>query len=336
MTILIRTALFLLGICYIFSCSNRSSEPRIQTVTGTTVPGQDEIWLSHEHILVDFIGAESIDPSGWNHQSVERIMLPYLEELKKHQVSYFVDATPNYLGRDAELLKKMSESSGLKILTNTGLYGAVNNKYLPSYVQEKSAEELAEMWIREFEEGIDGTGIRPGFIKISVESKDPLPPLHKKIVKAAAITHRETGLTIASHTGKAAGLWPQLQILDQIGVSPDSFVWVHAQNEDDFDNYIKAAEAGCWISLDGLGWDIERHVERLVFAKENGILHRILISHDAGWYDPQKGEQTIQPYTSIFDKLYPELIRRGFQEDEFHQLISENPAKAFAISKDIK
>jgi phosphotriesterase-related protein len=106
---------------------------------------------------------------------------------------------------------------------------------------------------------------------------------------------------------------------------------VHAQAEDDNTAYLKAAGMGCWISLDGLGWDLEKHLKKLIFAKEHGILDHILISHDAGWYDPQKKQQDITPYTNLFTKLMPALRSEGFTEEEINLLISVNPAKAFAI-----
>lgn len=289
------------------------------------------LWLSHEHILVDFIGADSIDPADWDHDTVIKTMLPHLEKVKANGVTYYVDATPNYLGRDVRLLDKLSEKANLRILTNTGLYGARANKFIPAYAFEKSAEELAQMWISEFRKGIDGTGLKPGFIKISVDAADPLDPMHAKLVKAAALTHLETGLTIGSHTGPAVGLWPQLEILKESGVSPEAFIWIHAQNEKDNAQYLKAAETGCWISLDGLGWELDEHAEKILFAKENRILDRILISHDAGWYDPQKEVQEIRPYTNMFRQLYPRLKDRGFTEEEWRQLISVNPAEAFAL-----
>ena len=88
---------------------------------------------------------------------------------------------------------------------------------------------------------------------------------------------------------------------------------------------------GCWISLDGLGKDMEKYVEKILFARDNGILNKILISHDAGWYDPQKEDQKIKPYTILFKQLYPELKSRGFTDKEFSQLVSVNPSKAFSI-----
>jgi len=122
-----------------------------------------------------------------------------------------------------------------------------------------------------------------------------------------------------------------LEILRASGVSPEAFVWVHAQAEEDSTNYLRAAQTGCWIALDGLGWEFDKHIRNLVFAKQNGLLDKILISHDAGWYDPQKQVQKIQPYTTIFTKVVPELKSKGFTEDEINLLLNRNPSKAFAV-----
>ena len=330
MQLLFKYSLYLFFLTFLFGCSS-TKESGINTVKGSVTPTPDQLWLAHEHILVDFIGADSIDPKNWNHDSVLKTMRPYLDAAKAHGVEYFVDPTPAYLGRDVRLLKKISDSTGLVILTNTGFYGAVRNKYIPSFAFDLSVEELAKIWINEFENGIDGTGIKPGFIKISVDAADTLHSMHQKLVRAAAITHLKTGLLILSHTGEAKGLWPQLEILRDMGVSPAAFVWVHAQNERDTQNYLRAAKEGCWISLDGLGWEFEQHIEKLIFAKKNNILNRILISHDAGWYDPKKRQQEIHGYTNIFTKVIPELKSRGFTEDEIKTLLTKNPSTAFSI-----
>lgn len=323
------TLFFILFIS--FGCSIDAQKLLIQDVREVYPVDSNAVWLAHEHILVDFIGADNIQPNSWNHDSILDEVIPSLEELKEFNVNYFVDATPNYLGRDVLLLEKIAHKTGIRIVTNTGLYGARNNKFIPNYVWEITADNLAKKWIEEYQNGIDGTSIKPGFIKIGIDDTIPLNAIHQKLVKAAALTHLKTGLTIASHTGRAIGLWPQLSILKEMGVSPESFIWVHAQEENNNDNYLIAAEMGCWISLDGLGWEIEKHVEKIVYAKRNGILDRILISQDSGWYDPQKDNQTIRPYTNIFKKLYPELKSNGFTDDEFNLLISINPSKAFSI-----
>ncbi|WP_215224521.1 phosphotriesterase family protein [Echinicola shivajiensis] len=322
----------LVAVCFfMLKCTEKKAEYFVQTVNGTLNIDTSKVWLSHEHLLVDFIGADSIQDDDWDDTEVLQTMLPYLEELKLYDVNFFVDPTPNYLGRDPELLRELSQQSGINIITNTGLYGAVGNKYLPDFAFELNAKELAEKWIEEYKNGIADTGIKPGFIKISVDNLDVLESLDEKLVEAAALTHLKTGLTIASHTGATKALWPQLEILRKNKVSPTAFVWVHAQAESEMPEFMKAAESGCWISLDGLGWELEKHLEKVIFAKENGFLDQVLISHDAGWFDPQKDEQEIVAYTQIFKEFLPQLKSAGFTQREIDLLLKVNPAKAFGI-----
>lgn len=332
---MMKPVFFLLLIASLFSCQKQESKESTKyfnTVTGSYPIDSLGLTLIHEHMLVDFIGADSIGPERWNRDSVVAKVLPYLLDVKKHGVRTILDCTPSYLAKDPLLLKTLSEKSGIQIVTNTGFYGAVGGKYLPDFVQTETAEQLAERWIEEYENGIEGTGIKPGFIKISVNEADTLSPIDQKLVRAAAITHLNTGLTIASHTGTWKTAVQEVKILQEMGVEPSEFVWVHAQAEEDFQNYQKAAELGVWISLDGIGWAIDPYVERLVFAKENGLLHRILISHDAGWYDPAKlGGGDFQPFTNIFEKMIPVLNSKGFTESDWNLLLKENPKRAFEL-----
>jgi phosphotriesterase-related protein len=144
-----------------------------------------------------------------------------------------VECTPAFLGRDAKLLKRLATASGLHIITNTGFYGAANDKYVPALAREESVQQLADRWIREFREGIDGTSIRPGIIKIGVDA-GPLSEIDAKLVRAAAKTHLQTGLTIASHTGDGVAALEELEILKQEGVHPSALIWVHALLLQDF------------------------------------------------------------------------------------------------------
>lgn len=338
---LFRKVTLLVFVCLIYACSTVNNEANnesanqhvIQTLRDSHNALPNKIWLSHEHLLVDFIGAEKITIEDYDHDKIIEQVLPYLTELKQYNVDYFVDATPKYIGRDVSLLAKLSQLSGIKIVTNTGFYGARNNQFIPDYVTHMSPNTLANIWVDEYVNGIDGTTIKPGFIKIGVDSAEKLEPIDAKLVEAAGITHLKTGLTIASHTGNSQGLWPQLNLLEKMGVPLSAFIWVHAYAETNNDDYLKAAKRGCWISLDGLGWEIDNHVEKLLFAKKHGILDKILISSDAGWYDPQKDSQKIIPYTKIFTELKTKLKAKGFTDEEFMQLITTNPAKAFIIKK---
>jgi phosphotriesterase-related protein len=290
------------------------------------------VTLVHEHILVDFIGADSISESRWDKSKVMRISLPFLREIKDLGCQTFIECTPAFLGRDPLLLKSISDSIGLHILTNTGYYGARNNKFLPGYALDETADQLASRWITEWENGIDNTGIKPGFIKIGVDPGD-LSELHRKLIVAAARAHLKTGLTIASHTGPSVPALEEIEILKIEGVAPDAFIWVHAQVEKDLTTHIKAAKMGAWISLDGINDDnLGDYVRMIKNMKENGLLGKVLLSHDAGWY--HSGEENggeYRGYTTLFKKLLPLLKNEKFSKNEIFQIMVSNPAKAFTI-----
>jgi phosphotriesterase-related protein len=304
----------------------------ILTVGGPIDASKMGVTLAHEHILVDFIGAENYDPTRWNRAEVVEAVLPELIRIKQLGVETLFEFTPAFLGRDVELLKELSTKSGLNIITNTGFYGAVNNKYLPAVAFKASADELARVWIDEFEKGIEGTGIKPGFIKISV-NPETLSDLHKKLVQAAAITHLRTGLTIASHTGPGIPALEQIEVLNQSGVNPAAFVWVHAQNEENTDYYLQAASTNAWVSLDGVQQsNIANYLQLLHFMKEQGLLGKVLVSQDAGWYEPGKPwNGPSRSYTDIHHYLIPELKKSGFTKKNIKQIFELNPAEAFAV-----
>ena len=330
-----RYFLFFFVIIGFASCKKQEDKSAfIHSVTDSIDVESIGLTLVHEHMLVDFIGADSVSPDRYNRDEVIAKVLPYLMEVKKYGVKTIFDCTPSYLAKDPILLRELSEKSGITLITNTGFYGAVGGKYLPDFVFEENAAQLADRWISEYQNGIDQTGIKPGFIKISVNEEDPLLEVDAKLVRAAGITHENTGLLIYSHTGTWNTAKQEVEILQKMGINPSAFVWVHAQAEQDFQNYITAAQLGVWISLDGIGWGLEEYIDRLVFAKENGILEHVLISHDAGWFDPSKPDGgDFVPFTNIFEKLMPALNAKGFDEADWKLLLEENPKRAFGTKR---
>ena len=304
----------------------------IMTVNGPISPEQMGATLPHEHVLVDFIGAAEVSPDRYDRDAVFRTVLPFVEQLRDLGGQTLVECTPAYLGRDPRLLKRLSEATGLHLLTNTGYYGARDDSYLPAHAFSDSADQLAARWVREWEEGIDGTGIRPGFMKIGVDSGS-LSDVDRKLVQAAARTHLKTGLTIAAHTGPAVAAFEELDVLAREGVDPSAWIWVHAHAERDRMRNVEAARRGAWIEFDALSpIRSERLVAFVLTMKEHGMLHRVLVSHDAGWYhvgEPDGG--AFRPYDTMFSTFIPGLKNAGFTDAEIHQVLVTNPAEAFAV-----
>ena len=127
-------------LIFTFACSEAEKKPSfINTVTGSIPIDSMGITLVHEHMLVDFIGADSVSPTRYSQDEVIAKVLPYLLEVKKYGVKTIFDCTPSYLAKDPDLLKKLSEQSGIQLVTNTGLYGTQNEKFLPEYAFTETA-----------------------------------------------------------------------------------------------------------------------------------------------------------------------------------------------------
>lgn len=315
----------------LISCGKQQS--KIITVNGEIQASSIGKTLHHEHILVDFIGADSTGYHRWDKSEVVAKVLPYLLEIKKLGYKTLVECTPEYLGRDPELLKILSKQSGLQIITNVGYYSAVGAKFIPQHGFSESAEQLAARWIEQATNGIEGTEIYPGFIKIAVE-RAPLEPINRKVVEAACITHKKTGLTIMSHTGLAVTAFQQLEILKEYGVHPSAFIWTHAHNEKNNIKIIEAARMGTWIAFDNFKPDrLERFVEFTTRMKKEGLLNKLLFSHDAGWYKPGEPDGgTFRGFTEIDELLIPALLKNGLTQPDIYQLFEINPAHAFKIN----
>ena len=280
--------------------------------------------LVHEHILVDFIGADKVSRDRYNADDVFRSAAPKLKVLKATGCVRMLECTPNYLGRDPRLLRRLSDSVGVDIWTNTGLYGAADHKYVPSFALEETAEQIAKRWIDEAEKGVEG--LKPKFIKTGV-NEAPLDPLDRKLIAAAALTSKETGLTIASHTGgRGPAAIQQLDIVERMGVSPEKFVWVHAQNEKNHSFHEKIAAAGAWVEFDGVNESSAAwHLECVSWMNDNGLIDRTLISQDSGWWhvgEPNGG--VFKGYAWLFTDFLPLL-----PESLWPVLLVANPRRAF-------
>ena len=318
-----------LGSSLALSPTNSSSETesldaedKIMTVTGPVEPGEIGTVLPHEHVFHRFGKPAARYPS-YELRDLFDTVVPVLNEVQSLGCDAIMDCTAAYFGRDPLVMNRLAEITGLHLITNTGYYGAAGDRYIPDHAYDESAGRLAERWLTEWKDGVDGTGIRPGFLKTGVD-EGSLSDIDAKLVRAAA--------TIAAHTwGTAVAAREELDILDDEGVHPSAWIWVHAHTIDDLDALAEAANRGAWIEFDGLapGDEVEHHLELVRAMQERDVLDRVLLSHDAGPYPPEGGEPT--PFDTLFRTFIPRLRTAGFSDQKIHTLTVENPRKAFMV-----
>ncbi|WP_373516523.1 hypothetical protein [Pricia sp.] len=311
------------------SCQNSKALNQINTVHGPINSSELGISLTHEHIMSNY-GKEINETQNYDSIKLFDQVIPYLKKLKSLGVNSIFDCTTEYFGRRVDLLKMISDATDIRIITNTGFYGAADDRYIPESAYGASAKAISEIWIDEFENGIKGTDIKPGFIKLAFDDGSPPSNIDRKLFEAGILTHLSTGLTIAVHTGKnMEALQLQMQLLRDNDIHPSAWIWTHANKVEDDMVLLDLAAKGSWISLDGANESgINEYIERIELFKQKNLLHKILLSHDGNGF-PSGGP--IRGFEAIFESFIPEMLANGFTEDDIHQILVRNPKKAFQI-----
>ena len=91
----------------------------------------------------------------------------------------------------------MSLRSGVTIIATTGFYKQAVH---PPWVAAMGVDEIAELMIRELEEGIEDTGIRAGAIgECACTEPVPFHPEEEKVLRAACRARIRTGVGFTFH-----------------------------------------------------------------------------------------------------------------------------------------
>lgn len=286
--------------------------------------------LPHEHIFVDLgpIAAENwraADP-----QPVIDLMAPQIAAIQAQGVTALVECTPVGVGRRVDIVRAVSEATNFPLVVATGIY---REPWIPQWAHDASEAALADWMQAELTDQIEETGVRAAWIKLSA-GDDGITDCEAKLLRAAARAGAATGAIIGSHTVRGTVALSQLDILECAGYTAERFIWIHTQNEPDFDLHLAAAERGAWIEYDAIGserFSDEWFIDRIQRVLDAGYGDQLMLSHDRGWYDPsQPGGGDPKPFTYLVDEFLPKLRAAGVGDDTIRQLTHDNPFRAYA------
>ena len=302
--------------------------PVLHTTLGPRTAEELGFILPHEHVFVDlrtpdvpgYAEAEVVD--------VVALMAPQIEAIKAQGVTALIECTTGGVGRRADIDLAVSEATGFPIVVPTGNY---REPWIPDWVREASEAELEAWMTRELDERLDEAPFRAGWIKLSA-GDDGITELEAQILRAAVRAAKRCNATIGSHTIKGRVVMDQLDIIEAEGGDPTRFISIHTQLEPDFELHKAVAARGAWIEFDNAGWVPDgEYLAPVLRALDAGLERQMLLSHDAGWFDPAKpGGGEPKPYTVLADAILPALRKRGVSEDTIHLLTQTNPFAAFA------
>jgi phosphotriesterase-related protein len=307
---------------------------KIQTIKGPIESDSLGLVLPHEHLFTDLRGPHVAGYAQADPSAVVEVVKPYLEAASAAGVTALVECSTVGVGRNIEVLCRLAEITPIHLIAPTGVY---RDAYIPASLCEIDWQELADLWIQELTEGMEGTSVRAGFIKLAMSDDGPTA-LEIRNLKAAGRASQQTGAVIASHTigGKIAS--KEMDVLEEAGLDLQRFIWVHAQTEPDPSVLLEAARRGAYLELDSVGAPYQSQEELLAMTTrlvEAGFARQLLFSHDAGWYNPGSPdgmpEGGYRGYTALVEDFIPELMKRGITQEQVRLITRENPVEAFAF-----
>lgn len=321
------------------------SAVEIQTVTGTTTPDALGVTLMHEHLAIGYPGwqADSIRPGPSRDEMVSRCV-DRIEEMKAHGITAMLDPCPNDLGRDVELMAAVAQKTGFQIVCATGLYkeaeaGAAYWKFRSNF--GGVVEAMTELFVKELSEGIGGTGIRAGIIKVAT-GHTPMTEYEKWVFEAAARAAVETGAPITTHTDKRFGDDQQAFLVGH-GVAPHRIIIGHSCGSSDHAYHRRIAEGGSYLGFDRFGLDMlqpdEERVASLLRLLEAGFERQLVVSHDSVWCwrgapipsrEVQAQMEKVWNPLHFHERIVPRLRNGGASEAQIQALLVENPRRFFA------
>jgi phosphotriesterase-related protein len=310
----------------------------VETVTGPVELDDLGTTLIHEHFRTTDEAGRFQFPHLYDEQAEWDAAIADANGVKGHGVKTVVEPSAMFLQRDAAFSKRVADESGLQVLLATGLY---TYDYLPQFLQNRDEDAIAQIFVYEIENGIQGTGIKPAFIKCAADEPGITPNI-EKVHRAAARASVQTGRPIMAHSRPASGTGPeQMRIFTEEGVDPAKVQIAHTGDTDDLDYIEKLLDTGCWIGMDRYGLDLflatEPRNATVLALLERGYADRMFLSQDycssIDWF-PAEVQEYLKAnevpkwsMTFLFEEVIPELKERGMTDEQLATMLEENPKR---------
>jgi phosphotriesterase-related protein len=240
------------------------------------------------------------------------------------------------------MLEQVSRESGINIICATGTW-----RDIPRVFWSASPDMVAPLYIREIEEGIEGTGIKAAIIKVA-NDVGGVTPEGEIILRAAARAQKATGVPISTHTWAPERVGEQqVRIFEDEGVDLNRVYVGHSNDTTDTEYLIGLLEKGVWIGLDRYPGRQTEHtpdwIGRTETAKkliDAGYGHRIMLGHD--WsvtlsiaskeMQEQRLKYNPDSYLFITRNVVPKLKELGATEEDIQNIFVNNPRNFFEAS----
>ena len=266
----------------------------VQTIRGPVDSGTLGWTLSHEHLTAGGPGMQSF-PWIYDEDDAVKANLEALGRARAAGIDSLIDLTPFDLGRQISLFEKIADADpGVNIVCATGVY-----RWVPMYLRSRPADQIAEHFIREIQDGIQGTSIRAGIIKVAWDQEYRLTDGPEgfsvrsgleRAARAAARAAKATGVPVSCHTLAADELGtPLLDIFEDEGLDLRAVTIGHSNDTADESYLQRMAARGATLGLDRYfsragEEEMARRAALALALAEAGYAEQVTLGHDASPY----------------------------------------------------
>ena len=311
-------------------------EPQVMTVTGPLRTDALGAVDAHDHL---FLRTPALP--GDEFDDLERSTAEALEG-RASGIGTIVDMTPIGLGRRPDLLRALSEATGIPIVAATGYH---RDAHYPDghWVHDASVETLAERIVRDLEVGMhpgdwgDPEAVpdpaRAGAIKAGA-SYHRASDSERRRLEACAIGSLRGGVAILVHTEIGTFGHEIVDILTGHGVEPHRIILAHLDRNPDPDLHAEIAARGAYLEYDTMGRTKYRPDSELLDLIErvvaSGHLDRLLLGQDIGRRSMLRAYGGGPGMRYLMERFVPR-VRRRIGDDATDAILVSNPARAFAL-----
>jgi phosphotriesterase-related protein len=292
--------------------------------------------LTHEHIFTASAGIQQTFPELFgDFGKLTEQAVATLTEAKEGGVQTIVDLSTMDLGRDIRFIADVSKRTGVNIIAATGIW-----RDIPRTFWTRNPDDVAALFVREIEVGIEGTGIKAGIIKVANDTEG-VTPQAEIILRAAARAAQQTGVRISTHTYAPGRVGEQqVAVFEDEGFDLNRVYIGHSNDSTDLDYLLGLVKKGVWLGLDRyqtsspIGPDAEGRTQTLAALIKAGVGDRLMVSHDwsvmgvSRTSDPTFS-RTYNPEGWLFSKkkVFPRLLELGISQPRIDALNNDNPRR---------
>ncbi len=309
--------------------------PTINAVSGPIDTADLGFTLMHEHIMVQSPGVKENFPVMDRAAEIEKAVAK-LNDVQARGVRTLVDLTVADW-RDVPFVKEVVARSGMQVIVATGLYWEVPHHFRT--LSTRPPDYIADLFVRDIEDGIMDTGVRAGIIKCATDEPGVTEDV-ERVLRASARAHRRTGVPISTHTHAASEVGLRQQdVFESEGVDLSRVVIGHSGDSEDT-NYLRAiCDRGSFIGMDRFGLpnflEDSKRVATVKKMCDLGYTEKMVLSHDAScyfdWADPKLLPVVVPDwhFNHIPDNILPALREAGVTEEQIVTMTVTNPRRIF-------